>query len=332
MAQTGLEVIAASSVGASAPAWRACTRVAHDVDEHAAHLSGWEQRYDQLGSGRFEGRLDEAIGGGVQLFREQTSQALRQRCELWRDALWCGITATDDGSRLDGRTGAEGGVMVSGAGFELVSPAGHDIVGFVVARDVLARHADERGSVLELATLDRPGWRTIDPRQRRAALVHARAILSLAAALPADASVATGTGEALRDAMLDVATDLFSAPAATRERGNAAARRRLVLQVRERLEAAPDHPPSIAELCRALHVSRRTLQYAFEDEAGLSPKAYLRSVRLNGVRRLLRESHGTMPIAEAAARWGFWHPSQFACDYRRQFGERASETASRARA
>ncbi|HSI51777.1 MAG TPA: helix-turn-helix domain-containing protein, partial [Ideonella sp.] len=86
---------------------------------------------------------------------------------------------------------------------------------------------------------------------------------------------------------------------------------------------------SVPQLCEALHVSRRTLQYAFEDEAGVSPLAYLRSVRLNGVRRLLRDPHQSMSVQDAAAHWGFWNMSQFASDYRRQFGESASQTRSR---
>ncbi|WP_036236300.1 helix-turn-helix domain-containing protein, partial [Methylibium sp. T29-B] len=86
-----------------------------------------------------------------------------------------------------------------------------------------------------------------------------------------------------------------------RERGNASARRRLVAQVRERIEAAPDRAPSVPELCAALHVSRRTLQYAFEDEVGVNPLAYLRSVRLNGVRRLLREAAPGLTVQRAAA-------------------------------
>lgn len=312
-----------------APAWSARTRVARDADEQASNLSGWTQRYDQLGSGAFEGRLDEAVAEGVQLFREQTSRALRQRCELWPGALWCGITAIDDGSRLDGRSGGDGGVMVSGAGFELVSPDRHDIVGFVVAREVLERHAQTLERDLDLDGLDHAGWRRLDPARRDDALAQARAILACAAALPAQAQA----GEALRLAMLDVAFELFaSPPAPQRERGNASSRRRLVQQARELVEAMPDHTPSIPELCEALHVCRRTLQYAFEEEAGLSPLAYLKSVRLNGVRRLLRESGPSLGVAEAAARWGFWHLSQFASDYRRQFGERASETAARFRA
>ncbi|MGA0609362.1 helix-turn-helix domain-containing protein [Caldimonas sp. KR1-144] len=301
-------------------AWQVRSRLSADVDEHAAHLSGWRQSYDQLGSGRFSGRLDEAVGEGVQLFRERTSRQLRQRCEVWRDAIWCGITLADDGSRLDGRQVGAGAVMASGSdgGFELVSPAGHDIVGFVVAREALAAHAPELAWPREAAA----AWWPIDPARRQRALAHARAILALAAA---------GADAELRGAMLEVVAGLLDARVPRRrERGNASARRRLVAQVHERLEAAPERVPSVPELCEALHVSRRTLQYAFEDEVGLGPLAYLRSVRLNGVRRLLRAAAPGMTVQRAAAQWGFWNLSAFALDYRRQFGERASQTLARA--
>jgi AraC family ethanolamine operon transcriptional activator len=37
-------------------------------------------------------------------------------------------------------------------------------------------------------------------------------------------------------------------------------------------------------------------------------------------------------IGDVAARWGFWHFSQFSADYRRMFGELPSETLRGARA
>ena len=53
-------------------------------------------------------------------------------------------------------------------------------------------------------------------------------------------------------------------------------------------------------------------------------------MRLNGVRRMLRDPQVLCTVQQAAARWGFFNLSQFASDYRRQFGERASETLERA--
>lgn len=85
-------------------------------------------------------------------------------------------------------------------------------------------------------------------------------------------------------------------------------------------------PLSIAELCVQLGMSRRTLQYAFHDALNLNPIAYLRAVRLNHVRRELRHEES---VTSAATKWGFWHFSSFAQDYRTMFGELPSVTAKR---
>ena len=60
---------------------------------------------------------------------------------------------------------------------------------------------------------------------------------------------------------------------------------------------------------------------------GISPLHYLRAIRLNGVRRQLREQpHAS--VAEIAAIWGFSHQSQFAADYRKLFGACPSQSRS----
>jgi AraC family ethanolamine operon transcriptional activator len=55
--------------------------------------------------------------------------------------------------------------------------------------------------------------------------------------------------------------------------------------------------------------------------------SFLRAMRLNGVRRALRKADGVHEsVADVAARWGFWHLSHFAADYKAMFGELPSET------
>ncbi|MEK8032853.1 helix-turn-helix domain-containing protein [Ideonella sp. DXS29W] len=333
-----------------APAWQHQAWLANDVDEHAAHLRGWHQRYDQLTAGGFLGRLDELTIESAQVFREQTSQALRQRCDIRPDAVWCGITDRHDGSRIDGRLVGDGGVMVcGGAGhFELVSPAGHDILGVVVDRDRLLAHAAAIQVEIDGARLDPPAWLLPAAERRRRAQAKLRAVLALAPHAAPDmdppplaqhtaphtggvAGPPVGDWARLELTLLDAVVDLLAhADEPVEGRCNAAARRRLVQQVHEWLETHPDIVPSVPQLCERLHVSRRTLQYAFEAETAMSPVAYLRSIRLNGVRRLLRQGAvGSTSVRDAAAAWGFWNLSQFACDYRQQFGERPSETLQR---
>ena len=84
--------------------------------------------------------------------------------------------------------------------------------------------------------------------------------------------------------------------------------------------------PTVEEICRASGASWRTLDYAFKDRFDLTPKRYLQAVRLLGVRRELMILQGAAPVSATALRWGFWHMSQFAADYRRTFGELPSET------
>jgi AraC family ethanolamine operon transcriptional activator len=62
----------------------------------------------------------------------------------------------------------------------------------------------------------------------------------------------------------------------------------------------------------------------------MSPVTYLRALRLNGVRRELKRG-GDEAVADRAARWGFWHQSRFAADYKHLFGELPSETLRQAR-
>lgn len=307
--------------------------LAHDVDEHAERLSGWRQRYDQLTPGAFSGRLDEVSTDAAQVYRERTSQALRQQCEVWADAVWCGLTSVHDGSRIDGRQVGPSGVMVCGrvGQFELVSPAGHDLLGVVVGRSELQRQASALRVGLAWPLVDGSPWLEVAAERRRLAMSRLRAILALAGSASEAHQQAAAARQTLQQAMLEVVLDLLAEPQAPSDaRSNATERRRVVRQVYDLVASQPEAVPSVADLCERLHVSRRTLQYAFEVETAMGPNAYLRSIRLNGVRRVLRGGGGACSVREAAAAWGFWNLSQFAHDYRHQFGERPSDTLARA--
>jgi AraC family ethanolamine operon transcriptional activator len=105
-------------------------------------------------------------------------------------------------------------------------------------------------------------------------------------------------------------------------------RKQIVLQrARDYMEANADKPITVLELAQASGSCVRTLEYIFRDYFDVTPKNYLKSRRLVAVRHeLLRSLHSKSRIKQVAHRWGFWHMSQFAADYRRFFGELPSET------
>jgi AraC-like DNA-binding protein len=96
------------------------------------------------------------------------------------------------------------------------------------------------------------------------------------------------------------------------------------------IRQSPHEPLTVRGLSRAAGASERTLRYAFSSRYGVPPKAYLKAVRLHGVRRELRSADPqTARVADTANHWGFWHMGDFAADYRRLFGELPSKTLAR---
>jgi AraC-like DNA-binding protein len=82
-----------------------------------------------------------------------------------------------------------------------------------------------------------------------------------------------------------------------------------------------------AELCAAAAVSARTLEYAFREELGLSPAAFIRRLRLHALRRaLLASALGESTVTELAYQLGFTQLGRLAGTYRRTFGETPSAT------
>ena len=98
------------------------------------------------------------------------------------------------------------------------------------------------------------------------------------------------------------------------------------------MRANLSEPLSLADICAAARASERTVEYAFKAIYGVGAKRYLKILRLNRVRRRLRDgAPGDRPIQEVAGDSGFWHMGHFSADYRAFFGETASETLRRSR-
>ena len=98
-------------------------------------------------------------------------------------------------------------------------------------------------------------------------------------------------------------------------------------RIEEFINSKTNRPIKIHELCQVANIKERTLYRCFNERFGVSPNAYLKFIRLNQVRRVLKKSATKMTvIADIANDWGFWHMGDFAADYRSLFGENPSET------
>jgi AraC family ethanolamine operon transcriptional activator len=101
----------------------------------------------------------------------------------------------------------------------------------------------------------------------------------------------------------------------------------LVRKAEEISRSYRDKPLTLQKLCEELETSSSALCCGFEDIFGISPMAYIKIQRLNGVRRALMNANpNTITVMNVAHEWGFWNASHFAKDYRDMFGELPSKT------
>jgi AraC family transcriptional regulator, ethanolamine operon transcriptional activator len=105
---------------------------------------------------------------------------------------------------------------------------------------------------------------------------------------------------------------------------------RYVRKVRGYLEDRPlAEALSLQTLCQITGVGARTLNTAFQEVTGDSPMQFIKRRRLNAARHALSTGEAES-VKGAALDHGFWHLGRFAHEYRNLFGERPSETLSRA--
>jgi AraC family transcriptional regulator, ethanolamine operon transcriptional activator len=295
---------------------------ATDADEHANNLTNWEQRYDQITAGVFHGLLEELQLPQMQVFRESTNQGIHQACCVWPNAIWFGLPYSTRATRINGHLAEKNDILVrpGACEFELMTPADYTIYGVVVRQDALQDAAERGGYALDWSHLARTERVQPRPTRRSTCLQALAALLQTAEPLHEPS--------ALQQCVFDALLPLLDTPAPDEALATSFARRqRIVAKAQDYVREHHDQALTVPELCEKLFVSRRTLQYCFEDVLGINPMQYLRIVRLNGARRQLRNAAtASKTVRDVAADWGFWHFSQFSSDYKKLFGHSPSET------
>ncbi|MHC4883734.1 MAG: helix-turn-helix transcriptional regulator [Planctomycetota bacterium] len=99
-----------------------------------------------------------------------------------------------------------------------------------------------------------------------------------------------------------------------------------VKRARDYIHAHAHEKITLEDITANVSCGYRSLQRAFREAFGLSPMAYLKSVRLRHIRDALMKAEPGAAITPIAAQWGIHHMGRLARDYRQQFGVSPSET------
>lgn len=104
----------------------------------------------------------------------------------------------------------------------------------------------------------------------------------------------------------------------------------IVKRFEEFLDANPNTPLYLTEICAAVGAGERTMRAACEDHLGMGPIRYLALRRMHLVRgALLRTDSSIATVTKIATDHGFWELGRFAVAYRALFGEPPSATLRR---
>ncbi len=306
------------------------THRSQDVDDQAKALEGWEQSYEQLGCGRFQGSAWQLVMEDGVLLRETTNRQLREQVVSPRGHVVFALPlAVEPGSVFAGRPLERESLMVlSGqAQHDVISAGELDLIGLSVDRRLLeATVAPDKLDWLERKAQER---NVVLPPETAAAIRQ----MLLAVCRDAEDRVeqfAAGTAErALLSSTFSHAVALAMAaegeggPSAIPRRADT--RQKVVKRAIDFMRAHLHEDIGVPEICGAACASRRTLQYCFEEFMHTTPQAYLRALRLNEARRALKASQ-PRPITELASTLGFASASHFTRHYKLMFDELPSET------
>lgn len=306
-------------------------KATRDSDQHAESLAHWDQTYDQMSPGPFVGQVVEMWFKGIQIFRETTNRSVHQTGSPWQNCHIIGIPVAMSGPGLFSRQQVSLDTVFtfrSEQGFSLTTPEEFDIIGIAIPDEALLQLAESDaseniGQLLPTApAVLQPCRDKLD--ELRQCLISVLDPGHFQPELLRYPQVQRNMHAAIVGHIMETLRSAQPAPTPT---PSFKARSHVVNEAIEHVLAHASEPPTVEELCGRLNISRRMLNYCFQEALGTPPLQYLRNLRLNGVRRDLRRPAAQAPaIRDVAGRWGFWHLPRFAAEYRALFGELPSAT------
>jgi len=297
-----------------------------DAAAHAHALSGWEQSYVQLSAGRFVGTLLEINLDHLKLVRETTNKVIHERGHSQgRHRTICVPVQMNGLAYFNGLPWTINACtsLLGETDFDLITPDSLDLISISADNDRLAYTLTPGSDPTGMAG---SAIIRISPRQLPALTIVLNSIFKRIAMQPEILNLAAIRRD-IEESVFEVLADALYPPVDTRvPRPIYSVRRRIVQDAIEYVRSDPYGNVSVSDLCRLLHLNRRTLQEYFQDVVKFSPKQYLLAYRLGKVRSLIIDSNGPISIKDAAMRWGFWHLGEFANLYKRLFQELPSCT------
>lgn len=305
----------------------------NDIDRMGKTLKGWEVTCTQLTGGPFQGALTFLDQGGLQIYQLRTQQAVQvmgtKPTSRWLFAfpLACfpqAAYACETSLTTDCIFGFDAHREIN----HVSDPQGVNLGCITVSKTLFQAYAAQAGRY----DLDESFMRrnvVVPERTRFAPLVcYLRQLFCTSQRQP-DLVRASLESQMIEQDLLPLLINALK----PRDDGEAIRpypRADIVKAAQEFMEMNLQRPLTLADLCQAVHASKRSLHYGFQDMFGMGPMAFLKVLRLHAIRRiLLSAAPKSLQVKEVAIAWGFCSMGHFSRDYKQLFSESPSQTLAR---
>jgi AraC family transcriptional regulator, ethanolamine operon transcriptional activator len=295
----------------------------HDFDEFCSLAAGWHMDHQVLGRQAPVSRLQILRSNPIQLGVVHHTRGYGSQGAPPAGTVSFLVTAGDDKPvTFRGKTGGSLDIQVSGGEFEMLCPFGSDhLVTSASAANIDHASIDLLGHPLT-GSGRMGGLRFSNRDTRRGYITLVRTIMSEIQQHPQLLNDQKRSQELTDRLLAAILLGLVHDPVREQAPYRQMTARRARRYIMDRL----DDPPSVRELCRVSGANYATLERGFKETYGLSPRAYLKALRLAQARRDLRAPNQATTVTGVALRWGFLELGRFAGEYRRRFGESPIDT------
>jgi AraC family ethanolamine operon transcriptional activator len=306
----------------------------HDFDQLAVAVQGWNPRYRQLTPGRFDGELHAVQVNGILVARYSVNRVIQARGANPGDCYTLvPVSATNAAASWSGRSLKPGAIIILRPGQEHDHRATEtETIAILSVPDSLLRRTAHGALGCDLEDLLAGRFAlAAGPATGNTLQARLTRLLDCVATYP-ELLRHPAALKSLEEECLGCLVQVLSLAERDDKAGNFRVPNTLkvVRRAEEYMRAHLREPVTLSDLCREAGVSERTVLYSFREVLGMSPKAYFKAKRLNGLRRDLKSANpACTTVAEVAGQWGFWHTGNLAADYLRLFGELPSDTLGR---
>ncbi|NAR48534.1 helix-turn-helix domain-containing protein [Acinetobacter haemolyticus] len=300
-----------------------------DVNEQAANITGWQQHYDQLSIGKFEGSISELWLGDIQLIKEKSNQSVHQTGTSWLNSRCFIVPIQQKGTALFLNQLVDINTPLTFNSSNLLdfrTAQEEETIGITINSDILNNlsYLTEKDDV-ELFFDKNP--KLVAQQQQFKKLKEILVMSFFMAENNHDFYKNNQCFQSISNEILLLLLESFIPHEEDKKMLKIGQHKKIVNKVKDIILNDVSEIPSIPALCKSIGISQRALQSCFIEVMGISPAQYIRVIKLNHIRRILKASNPeTTLIQDIAYDWGFWHQSNFIHNYKMMFGELPSQT------